>query len=133
VARVFDPVGALPYFLAMLLLSQLAMHVAFWDGIEVDTLFFLGWPIFFLLGIGIRVREGLGHALTIDLSAEGIDFRHPRRAWTMPWARVASVEETEEFFLVAGERSGFYIPKRALGDGDTVTVRAALAARGAAG
>lgn len=132
VARVFDPVGALPYLLATLLLARLTTHAAFGEAMGMDILFFLAWPIFFLLGVGMRVREGLGHALTIELSAEGIGFRHPRRAWTMPWARVSAVEETEEFFLVAGERSAFYIPRRALGDGDAETLRAALAARGTA-
>lgn len=132
VARVFDPVGALPYALAALLLARLTMHAASGAEIAMEELFVLAWPIFFLLGVGIRVREGLGQALTIELSAEGIDFRHPRRAWTMPWPRVASVEETEEFFLVSGERSAFYIPKRALGDGDAATLRAALTARGVA-
>lgn len=132
VARVFDPVGALPYLLAVLLLSRVTMHAAFGGEFEFENVFFLSWPIFFLLGVGMRVREGLGHALTIELAAEGIGFRHPRRAWTMSWARVAAVEETEAFFLVAGERSAFYIPKRALGDGEEETVRAALAARGVA-
>lgn len=133
VARVFDPVGALPYLLAVFALSRLVMHAGYgMHPIGIEDYFALVIPSCFFLGIGMRVQEGLGHALTIELAAEGIGFRHPRRAWTMPWARVAKVEETEAFFLVAGERSAFYIHKRALGDGEEERVRAALAARGVA-
>ena len=134
VARVFDPVGALPYFLAVLLLSRLVTHAAYGvDPLRVEDLVFLAWPTFFLLGIGLAARNGLGRELRVELSAEGIEVRQSRRAWSMPWARVSRVEETAEFFLIAGERSAFYIPKRALGDIDAVAgLRAALAARGAA-
>lgn len=131
VARTFDAVAALPYVLAAIFLGRLVTSAASGTPDPVD-LFWMAALLMFLVGVGIGTRQGLGRELSYELGADGIEVRQPRLRWQVPWARVSSVEETPEFFLVATPRIAFYIPKRAVeGDGEVARLRAALAARGA--
>ena len=67
------------------------------------------------MGVGLRARRFAGKPLTVEFGDAGIEVWQPRHRWSVPWARVARVSETAEFFLVATDRAAFYLPKRALG------------------
>jgi hypothetical protein len=133
VARVFDPAAALPYFLAALLLARGMTQAAWGMGTPgIEDVLFGAMPVLFLVGIGIGARQGLGREVSFDFGAEEIEIAQPRRRWSVPWAQVARVEETAEFFLVATPGAAFYIPRRALDGRDTeAALRDVLAARGA--
>jgi hypothetical protein len=124
---VFDPVAALPYILACLLLSGVLADAAW--GIEAAG--FTGFaPILFLVGVGIQMRQGLGREVTLELGEDAIEMRQPRHRWSVPWSRISRVEETPEFFLISTPGLAFYLPKRALeDDGAVAALRDALSAR----
>jgi len=133
VARLYDPVAALPYFLAVLLLARVTTHAAWETGpLRVGEVIWLGMPVLFFVGFGIGARQGLGREVSFGFGAEGIEVRQSRHRWSVPWSRVGTVEETGEFFLVAVDGAAFYIPRRALdGRGAEAALRDVLAERGA--
>jgi hypothetical protein len=132
VARVYDAAAALPFFVACLVIGNVISQSASRTGpLRIEEFVWLLMPLMFFVGVGIRVRRGLGGAISVRLGAEGIEVAQPRHRWSVPWSRVARVGETEEFFLVATARAAFYIPKRALeGEGEAERLRGVLGSRG---
>jgi hypothetical protein len=116
IARIFDPRGMLPQFLAVMLLSKLIEQAANVDGAWwlVAAEMFGGIALFFM-GVGLRARRHAGKPLTFELGTDGIEVVQPRHRWRVAWSDVRRVEETPEFFLVAAGRTAFYLPRRALG------------------
>jgi YcxB-like protein len=133
VARVYDALAALPHAFACLLIARIITEAAFRMGpLAIEDLIWMSAPVLFFVGMGIRMRHGMGRPVSFDFGAEEIEVRQPRHRWSVPWARVERVEETPEFFLFATPRVAFYIPRRALeSDGAVAALRAVLAARGA--
>ena len=131
VTPIFDGVGAVPHFLACLLLANVMTQLATGGTPGAAPIMVLAAPLLFLVGLRhARAREGLGGEITVELGADRIDVRQPRHRWVIPWARVERVEETPEFFLVATSRAGFYLPKRALERAEGIAeLRNALHAR----
>ena len=130
----YDAVAALPHVFACLLIARIISEAASGTGaLAIEDFIWMGAPVLFFVGMGLRIRRGSGRRVSFDLGADGIEVRQPRHHWSVPWARVERVEETEEFFLFATPRTVFYIPKRALQGSQTVAaLKAVLAARGAA-
>lgn len=115
VVPIFDRYALLPWLLVVTLIGNLVQLAANPEALPwaafIPTFGSVGC---FFAGIGWRAREAR-KPLTIDVDADGIGIRQPRHGWSVPWARVARVSETAEFFLVATDRAAFYLPKRALG------------------
>jgi len=132
VARLYDAAAALPFFVACLVIGNAISQSASRTGpLGVEEFVWLLMPLMFFVGVGIRVRRGLGGGISVNLGAEGIEVMQPRHRWSVPWSRVARADETEEFFLVATAHAAFYIPKRALdGEGGAERLRSLLDACG---
>jgi hypothetical protein len=128
VAPVFDPTGALPRLIAILLLSNLLVAVFEGGGSGWAVLWPLGVATFFT-GVGIRMRRGRGRSVTYELTDDAIHAVQPRHRWRVPREEVRRWEQTDAFIVVVTRRFAFYLPRRALGDADgEAAVRAWLAA-----
>jgi hypothetical protein len=117
VAPVFDATGALPRLLAIVLLATLIRRVA--EG--GDDVLLIVWPLataLFFTGIGLRMMEGGGGAITYDIGGDGMEVRQPRHRWRITRGEIVAADETAEFFVAATRRAAFYIPRRALRGAD---------------
>jgi len=102
VARLYDAAAALPFFVACLVIGNAISQSASRTGpLGVEEFVWLLMPLMFFVGVGIRVRRGLGGGISVNLGAEGIEVMQPRHRWSVPWSRVARADETEEFFRSA--------------------------------
>jgi hypothetical protein len=132
VARIFDPRGMLPQFLAIVLLSKVIVQAANVDGpwwsVPAET---FGFMAMFFMGVGLQAGRDAGKPVIFELGAEGIEVVQPRHHWRVAWSDVRRVEETPEFFVVAAARTAFYLPRRALGGAEgEAALRRILHARG---
>jgi hypothetical protein len=129
IARIYDPVAALPLLCFCLVVARVIVQAG--SSPTLPGALAASWPLMFVAGIGMRARVGKRDALSYDLGPERIEVRQRRRRWAIEWSRVARVEETGEFFLVAADRFAFYLPKRAVdGDDGVIALRAVLQRRG---